>query len=34
VESHRKAISRKLKSSGSELVRKAALHGRRPSLQA
>jgi len=34
VESHRKAISRKLKSSGSELVRKAALHGQRPSLQA
>jgi len=34
VESHRKAISRKLKSSGSELVRKAALHGRRPSTQA
>jgi len=29
VESHRKAISRKLKASGSDLVRVAALHGRR-----
>lgn len=30
VESHRKAISRKLKSSGSELVRTAALYSQRP----
>ncbi len=31
VESHRKAISRKLRSSGSDLVRMAALYSRRPS---
>ena len=34
VESHRKAISRKLHSSGSDLVRTAALYSRRPSPQA
>lgn len=34
VESHRKAISRKLRSSGSDLVRTAALYTRRPSPQA
>lgn len=33
VESHRKAISRKMKSSGAELVRAAALYCQRPSAQ-
>jgi len=34
VESHRKAIARKLRTSGSDLVRTAALYSRRPSPQA